>query len=450
MGLIHNATQLWPRSNNTTIPVCWVTPGWEYEKQVIQSAVTRTWQNVTPVTFTDWGTYLGPTGGHVRLEIVEATDQQGGGQAKGTGMETLKTDGVSVSFSIKPNSTPLDRIRYLAVHEFGHVLGFQHEDDSPDREPGCTSLQPWANVTPIGPWDRHSIMNSQCNVYSNMIGYLSKGDVWSVRSLYGSRQIRNYGDFLGNGNCAWGVWRPFDGVWYIDDGMTTPRTWGQSGDTAVPGDYNGDGKTDRAVWRPSDGTWYIDDNVTIAKVWGEAGDIPVPADYNGDGKTDRAVWRPSNGTWYVDDGVTAPKAWGQAGDVPVPGDYDGDGKAEMAVWRPSTGEWFINTLNGALNVTFGQSGDLPVAADYLGEGHIRPVLFRPSSGEWIFWPELRPSYFHNAFFLGQSGDVPVPGSFSGNGIAEPAVWRPADGLFVFSTGWSHKWGQSGDTPLPHK
>jgi hypothetical protein len=132
-----------------------VIPGWDHEKQVIQDAVTRTWQRVTRITFTDWGTYLSPPGGeYVRLTILEASGNQGGGSAS-------KGQGASVTFNLRP-TTPRDRIRYLAVHEFGHVLGFEHEDDSPERDPGCTSQQPWANVTPIGPWDRRSIMNSGC------------------------------------------------------------------------------------------------------------------------------------------------------------------------------------------------------------------------------------------------------------------------------------------------
>ena len=445
MGLYLNTSALWPKDllGNTIIPVCWVTPGWDREKRVIQDAVTRTWQKVTRVTFTDWGTKLGTTSnGYVRLSISEATDQQGGGSA-GVGQ------GASVSFALRP-TTPLDRIRYLAVHEFGHVLGFQHENDSPQRDPGCSSQQPYGNVTQIGAWDRHSVMNASCNVYGNMIGYLSKGDISSVQSLYGIRGIDNKGDFAKRGNSAWGVWRPSDGTWYIDDNATSPKVWGELGDIPVPGDYDGDGKDEIAVWRPTTGEWFINRlNGALNVTWGQQGDIPVPGDYNGDGTTNCAVWRPSDGTWYIDDNATSPKVWGELGDIPVPGDYDGDGKDEMAVWRPTTGEWFINRLNGVLNVTLGQPGDIPVPGDYLGEGKIRYALFRPNTGEWIFWPGLRPSYFPNQLVLGENGDMPVPGSFfSGNGIIEPAVWRPATGLFIFSSGWSKAWGQSGDIPLP--
>jgi hypothetical protein len=35
---------------------------------------------------------------------------------------------------------------------------------------------------------------------------------------------------------------------------------------------------ERAVWRPSTCIWYIDDGVTAPKAWGQAGDVPVPGD----------------------------------------------------------------------------------------------------------------------------------------------------------------------------
>jgi len=77
--------------------------------------------------------------------------------------------------------------------------------------------------------------------------------------------------------------------------------WGTSGDIAVPGDYNGDGKAEVAVFRPSEGVWYVQGGATTA--YGTSGDVPVPGDYNGDGSTDVAVFRPSTGAWYVNGGA---------------------------------------------------------------------------------------------------------------------------------------------------
>ncbi|MDQ4133892.1 MAG: hypothetical protein M3179_11980, partial [Actinomycetota bacterium] len=86
------------------------------------------------------------------------------------------------------------------------------------------------------------------------------------------------------------------------------------GDIPVPGDYHGDGDDDIAVFRPANGVWFIQGGLTVA--WGASGDIPVPGDYDGDGDIDVAVFRPSIGHWFVSGGPTS--AFGTAGDVPLP------------------------------------------------------------------------------------------------------------------------------------
>jgi len=114
------------------------------------------------------------------------------------------------------------------------------------------------------------------------------------------------------------VFRPTQGGWYVHysaGGTDAAVGYGANGDVPVAADYDGDGEADIAVFRPSDGVWYVQGGTATA--WGANGDIPVPADYDGDGRADIAVFRPAQGVWYVHGGATV--AWGTRGDLPVMG-----------------------------------------------------------------------------------------------------------------------------------
>ena len=241
-------------------------------------------------------------------------------------------------------------------------------------------------------------------------------------------------DFDGDSQSEISVYRPSEGMWYIQ-GMPAQQ-WGTRGDVPVSGDYDGDGQTDIAVWRPFGGYWYILGNPAVQ--WGDFGDIPVPHDYNGGG-TDIAVWRPSDGVWYINGAEHI--QWGRAGDYPVPGNYDSDIDAEVAVWRAGEGVWYIYDT-GAFQ--WGKAGDVPIPADYNDDGKTDLAVWRPEDGMWHIQLTGGGTI---SLQWGAPGDIPVPGDYNGDGITDLAVWRKSNGIwYVYGIG-TYGYGWRGDIPL---
>lgn len=238
-------------------------------------------------------------------------------------------------------------------------------------------------------------------------------------------------DFDGDGKTDYGVFRPANGVWYLQNSTNgfLGQQFGISTDRLVPADYDGDGRTDIAVFR--NGIWYLlqSSQGFLGIQFGITTDIPQPFDYDGDGKADIAVFRPSNGTWYLlrsRDGFAGIQ-FGINGDKPVAADYDGDGRDDIAVVRQSGGasNWYILRSNqGFYAIQFGIQTDRLVPADYDGDGKADIAVYR--NGIWYI---LRSQLGFAAIQFGIAEDRTVAGDYDGDGKADVAVWRPSSGTF---------------------
>ena len=263
-------------------------------------------------------------------------------------------------------------------------------------------------------------------------------------------------DYDGDGRADVSVFRPSNGIWFIDQSRAGAFAiqFGASGDKIAPADYDGDGMIDVAVFRPSQGIWYIvnsSNGVVNTVNFGLPADIPTPGDYDGDGRADIAIYRPSTGTWWLNRSLLGLIAiqYGATGDVPATGDYDGDGKADLALFRPSNGVWFISrSQGGPFAIQFGNSTDKITNADYDGDGKMDVAVYRPSQGTWYIVNSSNGQYPVIVFGLGT--DIPVPADYDGDGRADVAIFRPSNGQWWLNRSTSGltvtQFGIDGDKP----
>jgi hypothetical protein len=332
----------------------------------------------------------------------------------------------------------------ITAHEIGHNLGANHADGPQS----CTN----------------TVMNTQLSGTTPLtFCNYSRGEIGGFVATNGSclatvSTARTAFDFDGDGRADIGVFRPSNGVWYLNRSTSgfAAFQFGQQGDRSVAADYDGDGKSDAAIFR--NGAWWrikSATNTIDVVAFGVAGDVPAPADFDGDGKADVAVFRPSNGVWYrlnSSNGAFAATAFGLQEDIPSAADYDGDAKADITVYRPSTGVWYrLNSSNGAFSaIQFGLSGDVPVVIDQDGDAKTDIAVWRPSNGVW-YWLRSGDSGFRAVAF-GLSEDVPAPADFDGDGRTDISVYRPSTGIWyrLNSSNGSFAaipFGLSGDAPV---
>src|SRR5262249_42932622 len=156
------------------------------ERVWVHDQIRNTWEAHSDVVFEGWGLCSEESRG-VRIRIADEGPRV---QALGAGLDGMD-GGMILNFTFANWSEGCADaaarehcIRSIAVHEFGHALGFAHEQNRPDTPGDCVDQeQGTKGDVLIGAWDLASVMN-YCNPEWNGNGSLSPTDIQGVRLTY--------------------------------------------------------------------------------------------------------------------------------------------------------------------------------------------------------------------------------------------------------------------------
>jgi len=178
-------TVIWPSTN---IPVCWEDASKNPILQgEVETAVTQQWESNSLVDFTGWEQCPTTSFPGVRIGVDDI-----GPHVKYMGKDLAgQPNGMILNFtynnwgaSCASNITFCTQV--IAIHEFGHVLGFAHEQNRDDTPATCTyPAQGTSGNVIFTDWDIASVMN-YCNPSWNGDGNLSIIDIMTVQTYYGN------------------------------------------------------------------------------------------------------------------------------------------------------------------------------------------------------------------------------------------------------------------------
>lgn len=365
--LLVGANITWPKGK--PIEVCWNIESSQTDaakRNLVRIAIEQSWSRVAGVKFTgwDWCTTKGDQGSE-RISLHARPGRSSASVGKGA------SNWIGIDLD-----TPV--LRATAIHEFGHSLGFYHEQADPRTPEWCKDndgdlrANPAGSV-PVAYWDATSIMN-YCNAHWGL-GGLSRVDMIGARKYYGDGRYNVEGldsvfaDVTGDGK-ADALVVNWDGVYMLTSNgstfggyrrITSGPFYGGMGTFFA--DINGDGRSDAIAVNVdglavllSDGT-----NLTSFQYWTNGpfwgGRGTHFADINGDGMAD-AIAVNDDAVYVLES--TGSSFTGYRALIPHPfygdqetffADVTGDGRADGVVIN--NGHVGVMTSNGTNLVNYG-------------------------------------------------------------------------------------------------